>query len=636
MEYRREIDGLRALAVLPVIFFHAGFAPFSGGFVGVDVFFVISGYLITSIILLEKDAGRFSLLRFYERRARRILPALFFVMLVCIPFAWAWMLPHQLKDFAQSLVATAVFLSNVFFYLETDYFNDFAETAPLLHTWTLAVEEQYYLLFPLLLLILWRFGRKATVATLAVAAVVSFAVADWASFAHPAAAFYLLPTRGWELLIGVLIAFYFRPVAGTPRKEFGPLASQVGSLSGLALILYAVIAFGGDTPFPGRYALVPTLGAALIILFARPDTWVGRVLASTPFVGVGLISYSAYLWHQPLLAFARLHTLDGLPLGLALVLCAAVLPLSYISWRWVEKPARTVRLNLPVLASAVSVVAVCFVAVGYMGHRTDGFMSYKLDQLDPRYRKYVIDRNSELALRKASWDRYVAQADTAFPAGDGRARVLILGDSKSEDLYLALMMNEELFSSSVFRRMRLDDECMRDLVDRLDRPNAGIGDPICRTEVEELLGKPLLEQANEIVLTATWQIHTYRHAADVVGRLSSQGKKVSVISTANFNDVTSLSMAIAKQKMSRQEAAKYVYHNIRGDWRKHSLALKQDLTSRGQGRFLEKLDLLCDQGRHVCNLFGSDGKPYIYDSGHLTVQGAEIFGRKVYDAGWFH
>ena len=160
MEYRREIDGLRAVAVMPVILFHAGFETFSGGFIGVDVFFVISGYLITSIILHEGSRGQFSLLDFYERRARRILPALFLVMLVSIPFAWAWMLPHQLKDFGQSVLAAAVFLSNFFFWLETDYFNDFAETAPLLHIWTLAVEEQYYVLFPLLLMSGWFIAKR--------------------------------------------------------------------------------------------------------------------------------------------------------------------------------------------------------------------------------------------------------------------------------------------------------------------------------------------------------------------------------------------------------------------------------------------------------------------------------------------
>ena len=160
MNYRREIDGLRALAVLPVILFHAGFETFSGGFVGVDVFFVISGYLITTIILAELEQGRFSIVNFYERRARRILPALFLVMLVCIPFAWIWLLPSDMKDFSQSLIAVAIFASNILFWRESGYFDTAAELKPLLHTWSLAVEEQYYVLFPLFLMLFWKLGKR--------------------------------------------------------------------------------------------------------------------------------------------------------------------------------------------------------------------------------------------------------------------------------------------------------------------------------------------------------------------------------------------------------------------------------------------------------------------------------------------
>ena len=193
MQYRREIDGLRAIAVLPVILFHAGFETFGGGFVGVDVFFVISGYLITTIILGELEQGKFSIVNFYERRARRILPALFLVMLVCIPFAWLWLLPSDMKDFAQSLVAVSVFASNILFWRESGYFDTAAELKPLLHTWSLAVEEQFYVLFPLLLMLFWKLGKRWILVTLGLAFIASLALAQWAAYAKPAAAFYLLP-----------------------------------------------------------------------------------------------------------------------------------------------------------------------------------------------------------------------------------------------------------------------------------------------------------------------------------------------------------------------------------------------------------------------------------------------------------
>ncbi len=206
--YRPEVDGLRALAVLPVILFHAGFSAFSGGFVGVDVFFVINGYLITGIILAEISGDRFSIVSFYERRARRLLPALFVVMAVTLPFAWAWLLPSDMIDFGESLIAVATFCSNVLFWRESDYFSGDASLKPLLHTWSLAVEEQYYLLFPPLLLLLTRLRTQVMTCVLIIAALASLTMASWGTTHKPTAAFYLLPTRGWELLIGALLAIW--------------------------------------------------------------------------------------------------------------------------------------------------------------------------------------------------------------------------------------------------------------------------------------------------------------------------------------------------------------------------------------------------------------------------------------------
>jgi len=265
IKYRREIDGLRALAVLSVILFHAGFEVLAGGFVGVDIFFVISGYLIATIIVTDLEDKKFSLLNFYERRARRILPALFLVMLVSIPFAWLWLIPSDLKDFSKSLIAVPLFVSNILFWRESGYFDAAAEFKPLLHTWSLAVEEQYYLVFPLLLIFLWRFKRGFVLFALIGIFVASLALSDWAVDAKPAAAFYSLFTRGWELLVGVLVALFL-----LIRKDFEPSrkSAEFGSLVGLILIFYSIFTFNKLTPFPGLYALFPTIGASLVILFA--------------------------------------------------------------------------------------------------------------------------------------------------------------------------------------------------------------------------------------------------------------------------------------------------------------------------------------------------------------------------------
>ena len=370
MDYRREIDGLRALAVLPVILFHAGFKTFSGGFVGVDVFFVISGYLITTIILAELGQGTFSIVNFYERRARRILPALFLVMLVCIPFAWFWLLPSDMKDFSKSLVAVSVFASNILFWRENGYFDAEAELKPLLHTWSLAVEEQYYVLFPLFLMLFSTLGKRWILVTLGLVFIISLVMAEWGAQNKPFPAFYLLPTRGWELLLGAFASFY---LSQPDRKDFGKGLSEAAGWLGVALILYSVFAYSKATPFPGFYALVPTFGTVLIILFATHKTTVGKFVGNKAFVGIGLISYSAYLWHQPLFAFVKHRSLLEPSHFVFLVLSVLALILAYFSWRFVEAPFRNksfVSRRSVFLCSLVG--SILFVCVGLFGHLSDG------------------------------------------------------------------------------------------------------------------------------------------------------------------------------------------------------------------------------------------------------------------------
>jgi len=431
MDYRREIDGLRALAVLPVILFHAGFEMFSGGFVGVDVFFVISGYLITTIILSELEQGKFSIVNFYERRARRILPALFLVMLICIPFAWFWLLPSDIMDFSQSLVAVSVFASNILFWRKSGYFDTAAELKPLLHTWSLAVEEQYYVLFPLFLMLFWKLGKRWILVTLGLVFVASLAVAQWAAYAKPAAAFYLLPTRGWELLIGAFAAFY---LSKANRKEFGKGLSEVAGWLGVALIMYSVFAYSKTTPFPGFYALVPTIGTVLIILFATQQTTVGKFVGNKAFVGVGLISYSAYLWHQPLFAFARHRSFDNPTHNVFLLLSLASLLLAFLSWRFVESPFRNKKKFSRVSIFLTSTfLSACFISVGLSGHLSNGFSEYRSPALQAIYS--VPDVASSFCHTKGLRTVKELNAGDFCKVGNGVESLAVIGDSHAGALF---------------------------------------------------------------------------------------------------------------------------------------------------------------------------------------------------------
>jgi peptidoglycan/LPS O-acetylase OafA/YrhL len=457
MQYRKEVDGLRAIAVLPVILFHAGVPAFRGGFVGVDVFFVISGYLITSLIAAERQSGRFTLLGFYERRARRILPALYLVLFACLPFAWLWMLPGDLKAFSDSLLTVTAFSSNLLFWRDSavlgGYFEPRAGVQTLLHTWSLAVEEQYYLLFPLLLLAAWRLGRRWLTALVFVIAATSLAIAQWASLRHPAFAFFLLPTRAWELLLGALAALGLSGGQLSPalQRRFG----ECGALLGLLAVGYAVFAFDEDTPFPGLYALVPTLGTALIIVFATPRTNTGRLLGRPLLVGIGLISYSAYLWHQPLLAFARLRSVtvpDRAPL-VVLALCA--LPLAYLSWRYVERPFRQRGLigSRAVLLCGLA-GAGWFAAIGAVGHFTAG--------VPQRLGTWRATWNAIASIRTESDSFCQIHRRTAqqIASGDictlGHASIptmAVIGDSHAGALFDALADSELMASRSFYAIM---------------------------------------------------------------------------------------------------------------------------------------------------------------------------------------
>jgi peptidoglycan/LPS O-acetylase OafA/YrhL len=337
--YRPDIDGLRALAVLAVILFHYRVPGFSGGFVGVDIFFVISGFLITGIIDAEMTAGRFSFAHFYERRVRRIVPALAVVLAAATAVAGILLFASDFERFGRTLLATLAFATNIELWRETGYFDVAAQQKPLLHLWSVAVEEQFYLLFPPLLL-LARGARRRRFLLVALLAAASFALAAWGVVHAPAATYYLLPARTWELMAGALLALWGR----VPRRM--PVREGAG-LAGLGLMLWGVFAFTPDTVFPGPNALFPCLGAVLFLYAGGGgEHLAGRLLSLRPVVFVGLISYSLYLWHWPVLVFARYALFRSLTPGESALCLALCFGLAVLSWRYVEQPFRKGRLQL--------------------------------------------------------------------------------------------------------------------------------------------------------------------------------------------------------------------------------------------------------------------------------------------------
>jgi len=447
IKYRPEIDGLRALAIIPVILFHAGFQCFSGGFIGVDVFFVISGYLITSIILLEKN---FSLLNFYERRARRILPALFFVMLATLPFTWFYLMPNDAEALLKSLWRACFFSSNLLFNKQSGYFDTAAELKPFIHTWSLAIEEQFYLFFPFLLLLLGRSNTRFMTGAVLIILLCSLGYAQYLVKINPSAAFFLLPSRLWELLIGALVAFYFV----NRKKLLSKKINQSVSLLGFLLIIYAILRFNKETPFPSLHALIPTLGAGCIILCASKETFIGKLLANKFMVGIGLVSYSAYLWHQPIFAFSRHIYLGSPPLSTMILLALLSFFIAFISWKFIESPFRDRNKFSRKNILYISILSISFFTV----------LSFAEKNLSSQYKDFWISHQSDEirnTYRIISSKNYIEPHDEAFskihPQNDCRFNVdhltqeiknkiidchkkyhkgfAILGDSHSIDLY---------------------------------------------------------------------------------------------------------------------------------------------------------------------------------------------------------
>jgi peptidoglycan/LPS O-acetylase OafA/YrhL len=341
LNYRPDIDGLRTLAVVPVILFHAGATWLPGGFVGVDIFFVISGYLISSIILRESAAGEFSFLRFYERRLRRIIPALLAVLVVTVAIFQVIALPDQAQQTAESGIAALLSVSNFYFWRTSGYFAPAAEFMPLLHTWTLAVEEQFYLLFPVVVLVLLKL-RLSIKWVFVMGTVAAFALGYWLSLEKPSVAYYLLPARAWELAIGAVLAVGVVPaVRGALMREFLPAF-------GIGLIVFSMFYIRSDMLFPGWVALMPCLGTAMVI-HAGGQSWVAqKILAARPMVFVGLLSYSLYLWHWPVLTALRVRTASvHLDLPVTVGAITITFLLAWVSWRYVERPFRNKR-DMPI------------------------------------------------------------------------------------------------------------------------------------------------------------------------------------------------------------------------------------------------------------------------------------------------
>jgi peptidoglycan/LPS O-acetylase OafA/YrhL len=611
LRHRNDIDGLRAVAILPIVLFHAGISALAGGFVGVDIFFVISGFLITSIIVRELAEGRFRLVNFYRRRVVRIFPALFAMCAIVLVFGGWRLLPGEFARLADSTMAALAFASNIHFWLVSDYFAPEAELMPLLHTWSLGVEEQFYIFFPLGMIIVWRFLRGRFAWLLALAAVVSFAGGWVIALGSPVAAFYLLPVRAWELLAGGLVA-----VSGiTHAARPGPRGREAVAAAGAALLLAGVVFVRDGAGFPMPQAAVPTLGAALVIACGE-RTAVGRVLSLGLLRYIGRISYSTYLWHWPLIAFWRIETGIALDPPETVGLVAASLAMGALSYHFVERPFmdryRTRGSAWTVVCVGIGTLAAGVAATALVARTADSWR-----RIDPEvariaaYADYTDRLEYQYQFRRGPCFRGEAQAQIPFRPSEcvalsaTRPNVVVVGDSYAAQFWRAIAL-------------RLPQDNVMQATASGCRPLVGSGGDLrCREVADYVLG-PLLDSGrlSTVVLAGRWLPEDLKYLPATIARVKAGGATPVVIGPVPeyqgpFPSI--LARAIANHDMASIDRWRVP---ARVELDREMAALVQ----RAGGTYLSPIATLCPAGH--CLLTTPERAPIQFDYGHLTLSGA--------------
>jgi len=638
LDYRPEIDGLRAIAVTSVIIYHVDLTidttqVLPGGFLGVDVFFVISGFLITSLILSEiKLAGSFSILNFYERRARRILPALLVVMVSVLPVAWVVLLPEQLIDFSKSVLSSLFFGSN-FYWEQTlkQYGAESAKFKPLLHTWTLAVEEQFYIIFPLVIAAIYRWRKSIVLPVLIVFFLVSLLFSEWMTKENYSFSFYLLPTRFWELLAGGILAF----VSQQLKIDFiSKLGSELLTSSGLILIVGSMLFIDLDSGHPGYITLLPVLGTLVIIGSVNSQTTVYRLLASRLFVGTGLISYSLYLWHYPVFAFSRLSQFEYGQVDRVKWLILIVI-LSILSYLFIEKPFRNRRVmslgSLFVFLSFLFSVAFIFsvysiVNDGVKSRHSDLVALYGKNEFDnARLKKLSNSIRRKLILDAGFKSAREYERDVLwFSSKINTKKTLILGNSHAKNMFIIFHQNLDRFPEFEFAifRMQIDAE---------------------EKDYKDLFSSLNFLAADVILISTNFRNDEGRQDLDAlpgfIDKLKSKGKEVWLAS--NSPKFVSYESETIFDKLLRNNSKEFTPLVVN-----HRYYLKQlprvglinkRLRVIAEDReipFLDKNKFTCNDESRACTGITPQGYKVYFDGEHYTLEGARYFGKIIQEIRW--
>ena len=606
LTYRPEIDGLRAIAVGAVILYHAqitimGYQPFKGGFIGVDIFFVISGYLITSIILKELvTTGSFSFKHFYERRVRRILPVLLFVMLVSLPFAWVYLLSNPLVNFSKSILYSIGFSSNFYFHFQGKNYFQGGFDNPFLHTWSLSVEEQYYILFPIVLLITFKYFRKYIIHFLILGFFISLSSAEWGSRHYPSATFYFLHTRMWELLAGSILAYFeIKLDHRSKNKKLNLVLPGIG----LVLIGYSILFFDGNILHPSFYTLSPIIGTCLIIWFSQKDELITKILSTKLFVGIGLISYSLYLWHYPVFCFNYfVEFTDGIFLK-KIFLFIFIIILSLFSYCFIERPFRDKKIDFK--------KTVLFLLINFLF--LSSFCIYSLN-LKP----HPLIKNSKM-------DREF-MLNYNFQDFNGKKNIFIIGDSYAIDLFKLLHHNKNLnnkyyFYSSISDEItpEFDLDCLLDFIEKNNK--------ICNRNSFNFF-QTQYKNSDYIFFSERFSNFYLKPEFEKILEILKKDQKNFIIILDDINNADFLDIYLHRnQKIPDLEEFEKIFFKKKFLYYNKDLQKIKNKFIENDIKYLTRSELYCDYLNEKCPLIKNDKKLY-FDYGHLTNYGAEYFSKK--------
>ena len=651
MTYRPEIDGLRTIAVISVMLYHAklsigGINLLPGGYLGVDIFFVISGFLITSLMMSElQHTGTLSILGFYERRVRRLLPALLIVIIVSLPVAWNILLPEQFIDYAKSLLSSVSFGSNFYWhYSLQEYGAESALLKPFLHTWSLAVEEQYYIIYPILLAGIYTFCRKQTPLLLLFGLLISLAFAEWMTRSDPSFSFYMLPSRFWELLTGGLLASVLYLY---PDKNSSGVLTRIMPSVGLLLIAHALSFDEYNSDHPGLITLKPVLGTALIIGFSNKSSYVIKMLSNQICIGIGLLSYSLYLWHYPIFSFGRILNAEA-GVGDKAIWIALTFSLSFISYKLVEKPFRN-RSKIPVrrmaliLGSSILFVVLMSVLIIMKNGVDNRFRSLKTLYGKNAFDNGLLAKTSwgvlkdhikEMGFPKASVNCCKASSvekDVLWFRTQSKKNILIVGDSHSKDLFNALYLNTHLFKEYELARYAI-------LADSF-------------SEIDALVASPNFRDADIVIVSMRYGNSPDREES-IISALPAfleklNGEKEHILvssSTPTFMKSTrrtTLFDRLIKKNLSDKDSLSSFSNKLNATYYEHldrqvdeKNKLIQKITEQLGLAYLSKDELVCERLEKICFGVTPDGYKTFYDYGHWTLEGAKYFGERIYQSNW--